>query len=217
MNAKVAKRGFTLIELLVAIAIVGILIGLLLPAIQAAREAARRAKCMNNEKMIGLAMHNYASTFNSFPPLASLTKAPGGNKATVGGYSFLVKLLPFLDYDDLYKTLPQIKADPEDGSNQASDRAMKTQIKDFLCPSGPRGSAQQSAAAQPQSAGITNYKAMGATTRDSLKMVADPTAKPPYGVMNPAFGGAPLHPDGAIFPATAVVSPTSSTAFRIPS
>ncbi len=77
---------------------------------------------------------------------------------------------------------------------------MKTQIKEFLCPSGPRGSAQQNAAAQPQSAGITNYKAMGATTRDSLKMVADPTAKPPYGVMNPAFGGAPLHPDGAIFP-----------------
>jgi len=192
MNTTRAKRGFTLIELLVAIAIIGILIGLLLPAIQAAREAARRAKCLNNEKQIGLAMHNFASTFNHFPPSASLTKAPGGNKMTVGGYSLLVKLLPFMEYDTIYRRLP-LNGNPEDASNQAIATAMKAQINEFLCPNGPRGVTPQNPAAQPQTAGITNYKAMGATTRDSLKMVADPTAKPPYGT-------ATLHPDGAIFP-----------------
>ena len=62
------RSGFTLIELLVVIAIIAVLIALLLPAVQAAREAARRAQCVNNLKQLGLALHNYLSVNNVFPP-----------------------------------------------------------------------------------------------------------------------------------------------------
>lgn len=74
----------------------GVLAALLLPAISAAREAAQRQQGMNNLKQIGLAIHNYESTYKKIPALHGINHegAPTG--------SWRVAILPFIEQSTLY-------------------------------------------------------------------------------------------------------------------
>jgi prepilin-type processing-associated H-X9-DG protein len=75
----------------------GVLVALLIPAVQAARTAARRMQSQNNMKQIGLAFHNYASAYGSFP--AAYQKDAEGNKTM----SWRVAILPFLEQQQVYQ------------------------------------------------------------------------------------------------------------------
>jgi prepilin-type N-terminal cleavage/methylation domain-containing protein len=148
------RFGFTLIELLVVIAIIAVLIALLLPAVQAAREAARRSQCTNNLKQIGLAMHNYVSTYVNVPPNNTDWYPNGSNTPAAGqNWSQLARLLPYLEQTNAYNAINwnygsrwsqgysgPIVDGAADGASGGSESMVQftvlcMQISSFLCPS----------------------------------------------------------------------------------
>jgi prepilin-type processing-associated H-X9-DG protein/prepilin-type N-terminal cleavage/methylation domain-containing protein len=132
MRLPAHRIAFTLIELLVVIAIIGILVSLLLPAVQKVREAANRSKCFNHLKQIGLGLHNYHDTHQSFPPgyQATMPYEDGAND-TAPGWGWAAFLLPYIEQNNVYQSI-NLTLPVEHPSNAA---AIQPMIKLYLCPS----------------------------------------------------------------------------------
>jgi prepilin-type N-terminal cleavage/methylation domain-containing protein len=147
MTRLIGRRAFTLVELLVVIAIIGILIALLLPAVQAARESARRTECTNKLKQIGLASHNYESTYKRFPP--------GGVNTTPANWGQMPRLFPFMEQEGLHELIDFTK---NPGNNPAAAAAI---VEALLCPSDPNTVLERSAVGNDYSK--NNYRGNSGT------------------------------------------------------
>jgi prepilin-type N-terminal cleavage/methylation domain-containing protein/prepilin-type processing-associated H-X9-DG protein len=165
------RRGFTLIELLVVIAIIAVLIALLLPAVQSAREAARRIQCTNGMKQIGLAIHNYHSSFDSLPPAGSVdvTGNAQGSGLVPQTASIHMRLTNYLEQRAVYDAYNFALADVTSGSAvPANTTVMSINIPGYLCPSdGNPGSAQNIAIGFGTQVACINYAVNAGTNRQN--------------------------------------------------
>lgn len=114
---------------LVGVGAAGIGAALLLPAVQGARGAARATQSRNNLKMIGLGAHNFASTYNYFPPRDGDEKRQ--KLKPKERISWEADLLPYMEQNNVYDGLDAGKPWNDD----ANKRSASAQIQGYLNPS----------------------------------------------------------------------------------
>lgn len=107
-----------------------------MPAVQAAREAARRTQCRNNLHNIGIALHNYHTNHQCFPPGWLTSRV--GNYVYPGYSSWLMAILPEIEQGVLFNSLNMTQP----AWALANTSLVQQRLELYLCPSDPTNTGQ---------------------------------------------------------------------------
>jgi prepilin-type N-terminal cleavage/methylation domain-containing protein/prepilin-type processing-associated H-X9-DG protein len=159
------RSAFTLLELLVVIAIIGVLIGLILPAVQKVRAAGNRTECTNKLRQIGLALHQYHSGNSCFPAGVSFQN----NKDPYPHLSWLAKLLPYIEQDELWRLTQQAFQQDRRAAHNPPHVGLDSVIPLFSCPSDSRTeSAEESRGFHVALTSYLGCEGLNLNTRDGV-------------------------------------------------
>ena len=137
------RQGFTLVELMVVILIIAMLLSIIVPAGQTVVEMARRTKCSANLKDLGTARAAYHFEKRHYPmrigPPDKPPVRPGSRPIPIQtSWTFLARLLPYLDHEDLVDHMDLAKNCFLDNRARDNTGVPSLPLDVFQCPSDSR-------------------------------------------------------------------------------
>ena len=126
-------------------------------------------QCTNNMKQIGLAMHQYHTVYESFPPAGSVdvNGNSGGSGRVPQTASIHLRLTNYLEQRAVYDAYNFMLGDVLNGTSvPANTTVMATAIPGYLCPSDPNpGSTENLAGGFSVQVTAVNYAVNGGVNR----------------------------------------------------
>jgi len=190
MISRSPGKGFSLVEVIVVLVIIVVVATFVLPAIEIAREASRRTICQDNMRQIGRATGQFLGTKLRFPSSSQIQQIGDERVET---WSWLAQILPYIDHQHHDLSIEKLNWNELPTNTEENRKATATVVRSFICPS---YKGDRTCTADEVTAGITNYKAIGATHFGSLEQATV------GGKTEPAYSSETVsHPDGALIPA----------------
>jgi type II secretory pathway pseudopilin PulG len=134
MARKFRRRGFGAPDLLILTVIAAIIATMAFRGITRARETARRLRCSQQLRDLGAALNQYEINVRFYPGYRNVLLMTNGTSYSDplsghGGVSWIVPILPYLDYAQIYEMIRT----PADEGNDPNGKPIKT-AKDAMVP-----------------------------------------------------------------------------------
>jgi len=211
MSVRTRRKAFAAVDLIAVTVVVVLLLGLLLPAVSGSEGNQRRDQCADKLHMLGIALQNHHDAYKKFPVLSTepYPQRVGSTVTPVTGFSWLVRILPFIEEAQLYTGISSTANKFVPGNAAFSNAVVDAngrhfatiQLDALICPDYPGDPisklsnqapyksvpGQNPTAVPPIGIGISTYTALPATDIAIMKAVT-PNQSDANGVIVPNKG-----------------------------